>query len=280
VTIVDLGLDISQHQLTWRELVDRARFAEAAGFDGAWVFDHFKPLYGDPGGPCLEAWTLVAALGAATERIRLGPLVTGITYRHPSILATEVVTADHASQGRVEMGLGAAWHSGEHRELGIEFPPPAERVRRLDEAIDVMNLIMTTDGASFDGRYYKLDGASYNPKPVQKPRPPLWIGGGGEKLMLPLIARRADVWHGFGDVASLRRKSRLLDELADQAGRDPASIRRATALSLSEPWDEVLSTAQALARAGISYLTVSWPSEGKARLEEFVVRVAPELRQL
>jgi alkanesulfonate monooxygenase SsuD/methylene tetrahydromethanopterin reductase-like flavin-dependent oxidoreductase (luciferase family) len=103
------GLDVAQHQLTWPELLERVRFAEEAGFDGAWIFDHFKPLYGDPTGPCMEAWTLLAALAASTERIRLGALVTGVTYRHPSILAAESVTVDHVSNGRLEIGMGAAW---------------------------------------------------------------------------------------------------------------------------------------------------------------------------
>ena len=128
---VELGLDVSQHQLSWQELLNRTHWAEDAGFEGAWVFDHFKALYGDPAGPCLEAWTLLAALGAATSRIRLGPLVTGITYRHPSILATEVVTADHVSQGRIELALGAAWHEREHHELGIDFPNPLNASRGL-----------------------------------------------------------------------------------------------------------------------------------------------------
>jgi F420-dependent oxidoreductase-like protein len=277
---VQLGLDVSQHQLGWDELLGRVRLAEEAGFDGAWVFDHFKPLYGDPRGPCLEGWTLLAALGAATSSIRLGTLVTGITYRHPSVLATEVVTVDHVSQGRVELGLGAAWYGREHRELGIDFPTPVERVRRLDEAIQIIDLLMTADGAGFDGRYYRLEAASYNPKPLQQPRPPLWIGGGGEKLMLPLIGRRADVWHGFGDPATLRRKSGMVDEHAEKAGRDPATIRRATHLSISEPWDRVRATAEALSKEGIDYLTVSWPSEGRARLEEFVDLVMPDMRAL
>src|SRR5579864_5558235 len=116
-----LGLDVAQHQLQWRELVDRVRFAEDAGFDGAWVFDHFTPLYGDPGGPCLEGWTVLAGLAASSSRIRLGTLVTGITYRPPSILATEAITVDQISNGRLEIGLGAAWHQAEHDELGIPF---------------------------------------------------------------------------------------------------------------------------------------------------------------
>ena len=112
-----LGLDVAQHHLEWDELLRRVRFAEEAGFDGAWVFDHFQALYGARRGPCMEAWTLLAALAASTERIRLGALVTGVTYRHPSILATEAVTVDQVSNGRLEMSLGAAWMEDEHREL-------------------------------------------------------------------------------------------------------------------------------------------------------------------
>ncbi|MGH2734957.1 MAG: TIGR03560 family F420-dependent LLM class oxidoreductase [Actinomycetota bacterium] len=277
---MQLGLDVSQHQLSWDEIVGRARFAEEAGFDGVWVFDHFKALYADPHGPCLEGWTLLAGLAAATTRIRLGPLVTGITYRHPSILATEAVTVDHISGGRLELALGAAWHDGEHRELGIDFPRPAERARRLDEAIEVIDLLMTTDGASFEGKFFRLDRATYNPKPVQKPRPPLWIGAGGEKLMLPLVARRADVWHGFGNVASIKRKMAIIDAEAARAGRDPAAIRRATALSISQPWDEVMNAAESMAALGISYLTVSWPGEGRGRVEEFVTQLGADIRAL
>ena len=134
------GLDVAQHWLEWDEILRRVRFAEEAGFDGAWVFDHFKPNYADPStgernGPCMEAWTLLAALAAATERIRLGALVTGVTYRHPSILATEAVTVDQVSRGRLELGIGAAWHEAEHRELGVAFPPRKERYERLEEAV-------------------------------------------------------------------------------------------------------------------------------------------------
>ena len=278
--MLQFGLDVSQHQLTWDELLERTRFAEESGFDGAWIFDHFRPLYGDPSGPCLESWTLLSALAAATTRLRLGVLVTGVTYRHPSILATEVVTVDHVSHGRVELGIGAAWYHEEHRQLGLDFPSSGERVRRLEQAIEVMDLLMTVDDATFEGRYYRLKGASYNPKPVQQPRPPLWVGGDGPKLMLPLVARRADVWHGFGNVDAIRRKSRMIDEHAAKVGRDPRTIRRATALSISEPWDEVRSTAEALSDAGVSYLTVSWPSEGKTRLDRFVEGVMPDLSHL
>lgn len=269
------GLDVSQHQLEWPEIVRRVRFAEDAGFDGVWVFDHFKPLYGSPGGPCLEGWTLLAALAAETDRVRLGTLVTGVTYRHPSVLTAEAVTIDHVSGGRVEFAIGAAWYDGEHKELGIDFPRNSERARRLDEAIEVFKLLTTTDGASFDGKYYKLDNATYNPKPVQKPHPPVWVGASGEQLMLPIVGRQADAWHAFGSVDALKRKARIVDEHAESAGRDPSSILRATGLSLSEPWDEVRATIDALDAAGFSYLTVSFPSEGQARLDEFVAEVMP-----
>lgn len=272
-----LGIDVSQHQLTWDELLGRVRLAEDAGFDGAWVFDHFKPLYGDPTGPCLEGWTLLAALGVATERIRLGTLVTGVTYRNPSLLAAEAVTVDHVSGGRLELAIGAAWFQQEHEELGFEFPPAGRRITQLEEAVQVITLLMTGDDATFEGRHYRLAGASYNPKPVQRPRPPLWIGAGGEKRMIPLAARHADVWHTFGNLESLRRKSRVLDDHTEQAGRDPASIARATDLSISEDWDEVRRRCDGYREVGISYLVVSWPSEGQARLEEFVDRVMPEL---
>jgi F420-dependent oxidoreductase-like protein len=269
------GLDVSQHQLEWDEIVRRAKFAEDAGFDGVWVFDHFKPLYGSPQGPCMEGWTLLAALAAETERVRLGTLVTGVTYRHPSVLTAEAVTIDHVSGGRVEFAIGAAWYDGEHKELGIDFPRNSERARRLDEAIEVFKLLTTTDGASFDGKYYKLDNATYNPKPVQKPRPPVWVGASGEQLMLPIVGRQADAWHAFGSVDSLRRKARIVDEHAERAGRDPAGIVRATGLSLSEPWDQVRATIEALQTEGFSYLSVSYPSEGQARLDEFVRDVMP-----
>jgi F420-dependent oxidoreductase-like protein len=272
-----LGLDVAQHQLEWTELLRRARFAEDAGFDGVWVFDHFKALYGDPTGPCLEGWTLLAALAASTERVRLGTLVTGMTYRHPSILATEAVTIDHVSGGRLEVAVGAAWHEGEHRALGIPFPPTRERAERLEEGIQVMRLLMTDDGATFEGRYYRLQDATYRPRPVQQPHPPIWVGAGGERLTIPIAARRADVWHGFGSVDTLRRGTRVLDEHAEKAGRDPGSILRATSLSISEPWDEVRRTAESVRELGIGYLVVDWPSEGWGRVEEFVEAVMPDL---
>jgi F420-dependent oxidoreductase-like protein len=272
-----IGLDTAQHQLQWPELMERVQFAEGAGFDGAWVFDHFTPLYGDRNGPCLEGWTLLAGLAAVTSRVRLGVLVTGITYRHPSILASEAVTVDHISNGRLELGMGAAWHQPEHQELGIPFPPIKERAERLEEGVQVMRLLMTKDRASFNGRHYQLDDASYHPRPIQQPHPPIWIGAGGEQLMLPIVARQADAWHAFGSEETMVAKSQLLDQLAEKAGRDPKAILRSASLSLSRPWDQVRRRAAQLRQAGFGYLIAEWPSEGKRRLEEFVAKVLPEM---
>jgi F420-dependent oxidoreductase-like protein len=272
------GLDISQHQLTWDEIVARAALAEDAGLDGVWVFDHFKALYADPKGPTLEGWTLLAGLARETSRVRLGTLVTGVTHRHPSVLATEVVTVDHLSSGRVECAIGAAWNEPEHRELGIPFPPTAERMDRLEEGVQVLRALFTQDDATFDGRYYRLERATYNPKPVQRPHPPIWIGGEGRKRTLPIAGRYADAWHGWaGTPEELAEITAIIDRSAEEAGRDPSSILRASSLSISEPWDEVKSSYAWMAAGGIGYLVIDWPTEGRGRLEEFLEQVLPTL---
>jgi F420-dependent oxidoreductase-like protein len=266
------GIDIAQQRLDWDELVRRARFADEAGFDGLWGFDHFKPMYGDTPGPTFEGMTTLAALAGLTSRIRLGLLVTGITYRHPSVLAAEAVTIDHASHGRLELALGAAWFEEEHRELGIDFPPVGRRIDMFEDALQMITLLMSGEPVSFQGRVFRLQNARLLPRPVQLPHPPLWIGASGEKRMLPLVARYADVWHAFGSLEEMKRKSALIDRLATEAGRDPASIARATSLSLTGSLDDVRRT------AGFSYLVCGWPSEGQARVEEFVSQVLPQVR--
>jgi alkanesulfonate monooxygenase SsuD/methylene tetrahydromethanopterin reductase-like flavin-dependent oxidoreductase (luciferase family) len=258
-------------------VVERARFADGAGFDGIWGFDHFQPMYGEGPGECFEGHTTLAALSGHTTRTRLGLLVAGVTYRHPSVLAAEAMTIDHASGGRLELSLGAAWFEPEHRALGIPFPGTATRIELLDEALTIVRGLLTTDGFSFEGGHWQVQDATLHPRPVQSPHPPIWIGASGERKMLPLVARHADVWHTFGDQATYARKSALLDDLAVAAGRDPSSIARAASLSLSEPWDQVRATVDSLRDLGVSYLICGWPSEGRARLDEFVGQVLPSL---
>jgi F420-dependent oxidoreductase-like protein len=272
------GLDVSQHQLTFDEIVKRARLAEDAGFDGVWVFDHFKALYADPKGPSLEAWTLLAGLARETTRVRLGPLVTGMTHRHPSVLATSVVTVDHLSNGRVECAVGAAWNEPEHRELGIEFPSVRDRLDRLEEGVQVLRALFTQEDVTFEGRHYRLEKATYQPRPIQQPHPPIWIGGTGRKRLLPIAGRYADVWHGWADdAAELAAMNVIIDRAAEEAGREPKDVLRASSLSISEPWDDVKRSYEWMREGGIGYLVVDWPSEGRERLEEFIADVMPGL---
>lgn len=271
------GIDIAQHRMEWDELVSYVRLVEELGFEGFWGFDHFQPMYGQGPGNCFEGMTTLAALATATTRIRLGLLVTGITYRHPSLLAAEVVTIDHATHGRLDLGLGAAWFEPEHRSLGFDFPPTAERFVLLEEGLEVLTRLMTGERVSFDGRFVKLDQAQYRPLPVQRPHPPIWIGGTGPRRTLPLVARWADAWHAFGTPSEIAGLSGRIDQLATEAGRDPAAILRATSLSLSEPWDEVRRNAEAMGDVGVDYLICSWPTEGADRVAEFVDTVMPDL---
>lgn len=269
------GLDVAQQRVSWDELVSRVRFAEDLGFDGAWGFDHLQPMYGDGPGETFEGMTTLAALATATTRIRLGLLVTGMTYRHPSVFAAEAVTVDHASHGRLELSFGAAWFDKEHEELGIPFPATGERFDLLEDALEIATRLFTGEVVSYDGKVVSLENARVRPVPVQQPHPPIWIGGSGPTRTLPLVARYADVWHTWGTPKSLADANIRLDELATKAGRDPKDIQRATSLSLDD-----LGTARKHAGkwvdAGYDYLVCGWPDAGRAQIERFVKDVMPE----
>jgi alkanesulfonate monooxygenase SsuD/methylene tetrahydromethanopterin reductase-like flavin-dependent oxidoreductase (luciferase family) len=273
---MQLGVDVAQQRMDFDELVRRVHFAEELGCVGAWGFDHFVPMYGHGPGNCFEGMTTLAALSGATSRIRLGLLVAGVTYRHPSVFAAQAVTIDHASHGRLDIGLGAGWYEAEHRRLGIEFPHTRERFDLLEDQLEILHRLSTGDVVSYEGRRVSLEAARLRPMPVQRPHPPIWIGGSGRRRTLPLVAKYANAWHthfrsGYGDL------SRELDRLVVAAGRQPGSILRASTLSLSEPWDHVRRSAEAMRAAGITYLICSWPTEGQRRLEEFWTKVAPDL---
>jgi len=273
---VRLGIDVAQQRLEFDEVVGRVTFGEDLGFAGAWGFDHLRPMYGEGPGNCFEGMTTLAALAGRTTSIRLGLLVAGVTYRHPSVLAAEAVTVDHASGGRLDLGIGAAWYEPEHRQLGIDFPPTRERFDLLEDQLEIFLRLFTGEVVSYDGLRVSLDGAQLRPLPVQRPRPPIWIGGSGPRRTLPLVARYADMWH-TNTIADYRTASHHVDRLAEQAGRDPASIGRAASLSLSEPLDEVRRNAQARRDLGLDYLVCSWPGQGRRRVEEFWTTIAPEL---
>jgi F420-dependent oxidoreductase-like protein len=269
------GLDVAQQRISWDELVRRVQLAEELGFDGVWGFDHFQPMYGDGPGETFEGMTTLAALAGVTTRIRLGLLVTGVTYRHPSVLAAQALTVDHASHGRLELSLGAAWYDKEHRELGIPFPPLGERFDLLEDALEIVTRLFTGDVVSYDGRVVSLHDARLRPLPVQQPRPPIWVGGTGPRRTLPLVAKYADVWHAFGTPGSLREASARVDELATAAGRDPSDILRAGSLSLDD-LDTARKHAGKWRDAGFGYLVCGWPPAGAEQVERFAREVVPD----
>ncbi len=220
--------------------------------------------------------TTLAALAGLTSRIRLGLLVTGVTYRHPSLLAAQALTIDHASHGRLELSLGAAWFDKEHHELGMPFPPLGERFDLLEDALEIINRLFTGDIVSYDGHVVSLHDARLRPLPVQEPHPPIWIGGTGPKRTLPLVARYADVWHAWGTPNSLVEANERVDQLATEAGRDPSAIMRASSLSLDD-LDTARKHAEKWRDAGYGYLVCGWPEAGAAQVEAFVRDVLPDV---
>ncbi|TME21417.1 MAG: LLM class F420-dependent oxidoreductase [Chloroflexi bacterium] len=224
------GIQTGPQHVSWGELVDIWQVADGLKFDTAWTFDHFFPIMSDPKGSQLEGWVALTALAMKTQQVRVGTLVTGITYREPAVLAKMGATLDVITGGRLEMGLGAAWFQGEHEALGIPFPPVAERIKRLGEACEVIRRMWTEDVATFDGQYYQLKEAYCNPKPVQKPHPPILIGGGGEQLTLKMVARHADAWNAFGAPDVLRHKIEVLEGHCRAIGRDPQTIEKSVSV--------------------------------------------------
>ncbi len=268
------GLDVAQQRLPWDEVVRRVQLAEELGFDGAWGFDHFQPMYGDGPGETFEAMTTLAALSGVTSRIRLGVLVAGVTYRHPSVFAAQALTIDHASHGRLDLSLGAAWFDKEHHELCIPFPPTGERFDLLEDAVEIVKRLFTGETVSYDGSVVSLKDATLLPKPVQQPHPPIWIGGQGPKRTMPLVAKHADVWHAWGSPNSLRDTNARLDELAAEAGRQPSDIMRASSLSLDD-LDTAAKHAAKWQEEGYGYLVCGWPEAGASQVEAFAREVLP-----
>jgi len=200
--------------------------SEAVGLESFWVMDHFHqiPNVGKPEEPMLEGWTTQSVLAGYSSKIKLGTLVTGNVYRHPSVLAKVGATLDVLSKGRLFMGIGAAWNEEEAAAYGIPFPPLKERMLRLEEAVQIIRAMWTQDRASFDGKFYRIKNAYCNPKPMQKPHPPIMIGGGGEKQTLKLVAKYADACNIFGSVETVKRKLAVLREHCRDVGRDYDSI--------------------------------------------------------
>ncbi|HLH22695.1 MAG TPA: TIGR03560 family F420-dependent LLM class oxidoreductase [Chloroflexota bacterium] len=213
----------------WRRIVAAV---ERLGFESLWLSDHFLSLSSSER-ESLECWVALTVAAAETTRVRLGPLVSPMTFRPPALLARMAVAVDHLSGGRLVLGVGAGWNDVEHRAYGIPYPPARERLDLLAEGIEVIRRLCEEGPAHYVGRYYQLDGADLQPKPRQRPRLPLLIGGMGERRTLPLVARYADEWNlTTADPALYRAKSERLAACCREIGRDPATIARSVAVGL------------------------------------------------
>jgi len=274
------GLKLSGQDTTIEALRAVWRIADEGGFDHVWDFDHLASIGdGGPDRPIYEGWTLQAAIAQATKRVRIGCLVTGNTYRNPALLAKEAVTVDHLSGGRLEFGIGAAWAEIEHEMYGIEGLD--HRVGRLSESLRIIKSLFTEERTNFQGRYYHFKDAIANPKPIQRPYPPFWIGASGPTT-LRLVARHADVWNiAGGDPDRVKELTPMLEEACAAVGRNPSEIRR----SIQFGWDgvdrqELLELCARYRDLGVTeqviYLRGGQPEALAAKIAEAL----PDLRKL
>jgi F420-dependent oxidoreductase-like protein len=286
-----LGIQLPQFTADMDDIAPLWREADRLGFRSAWLADHLEPLVYPSTEPILEAWTTLAVLASQTSRIRVGVLVTANTFREPAILARMAANVDRLSGGRLEVGLGAGWHAGEHAANGLAFPPLRERFDRLDEACRVLRLLWTEPTSTFAGRYYRLDGAPCEPKPLQRPLP-LLIGGRGEKRTLRIVAEHAHRWNGVGSLAALTRAMAVLDAHCEAVGRHPADIERTAQREIFLTHDdaetrdrlEVIAARWGATGDAVRELTlVGRPSEvvdrigelGNAGIQEVIVQLSP-----
>jgi F420-dependent oxidoreductase-like protein len=290
------GMDLGVHYVSFSHpggpetvgprVADTARTAESLGCSDFTVMDHWfqmeRPFSAED--PMLEGYSTLAFLAGQTDRITLGLLVTGVTYRHPGLLAKTVTTLDVLSGGRARLGLGAAWYEREHRALGVTFPPLAERFERLEETLQICLQMWSDDDGPYAGRHYRLAETLCVPQPVQQPRPPILLGGSGERKTLRLVARYADATNLYAlPPAELRHKLDVLDGHCETEGRDPAEVERTVlAGGVRElDVDEFLGRMEAYAALGITkvWVTPQGP-DPVGWVERFGESVLPRLREL
>ncbi|MDE3086685.1 MAG: LLM class F420-dependent oxidoreductase [Acidobacteriota bacterium] len=268
-----------------RTVADTARAADEAGVSSFTFMDHWFQMeaFAAASDPMLEGYTSLGYVAGLTTQLRLSLLVTGVTYRHPGLLAKIVTTLDVLSEGRAQLGIGAAWYEREHLGLGVPFPPVSERFERLEETVRICLQMWSDDDGPFEGRHYRLAETVCSPRPVQQPRPPLLIGGSGERKTLRLVARYADACNLFApDRAVVAHKLRVLEEHCAAEGRDPAGISR-TILAFANPLDDVagfLKEMEQYAALGVDLVEVMPlvdPVEFARRLGEEVVPALAEV---
>ncbi len=256
------------------------RIADDSGFDHCWNMDHFASLGGDDTLDIFEAWTLLAGMAARTTRTRIGCSVTGNTYRHPAVLAKAAVTVDHLSGGRLEFGIGAGWAENEHTMLGLPFGSARDRAGWLEEALPIIRSLWTAPRTTFTGKRYLLADAVAEPKPVQTPHPPIWIGGVGRRRTLRMAAEHAAVWNAPGgrpeEVAEL---SAVLDGHCADVGRDPAEIRRSVQIRVPADGAGLAEQVSGFIAVGVTEIILIVAGDPVAQAER-VAGLLPELRAL
>jgi F420-dependent oxidoreductase-like protein len=257
------GFKTSPQNTTWADMLAVWREADSIEtYSSGWVFDHFYPIFSDSTGPCLEGWSVLTALAAGTERLRIGNLVSGIHHRHPAVLANMASAVDIISNGRLELGIGAGWNVEESDAYGIELGTPRERSDRFEEACEVLVSLLTNEWTTFDGRYYQLKDARNEPKGPQRPHPPICIGGSGEKRTLRTVAKYAQHWNfAGGPVEEFVHKRSVLHEHCAAIGRDPAEILTSSHVRMDEKLDyaKVAAEAAALGEVGLDLAIVYLP---------------------
>lgn len=246
----------------WSQLRDIWTEADRGGFwDAVWLNDHLHPPKAEPALPIMDAWTLFGGLAAITDRIRFGTMLSANTFRHPAILAKQAVTLDRMSKGRLEIGIGAGWHEGEHAAFGIELHSVPARFRLLEETFEVLHGLFTQNVFSFEGEHHSIRSARFEPKPVQKPRPPFVIGGTGPLRTIPLAARWADQWNFpdyTRDLDLFRERKALLHESCSVIGRDPGEIEISVQFRFSGDLAETVDRVAAYRETGADHILVSF----------------------
>jgi F420-dependent oxidoreductase-like protein len=229
---VRFGIQTGQQNVDWAQILDLWQKADAWGYDSLWNFDHFYPIFTDPEGPCMEGWTTLSALAQATKRARIGHMVNGNTYRHPCLTAKMAATLDHISNGRLNLGIGAGWFELEHQSFGIDFKTVRGRLDALDEACQIIRGMFTQPKTTVHGKHYTVTDAMGLPKPVQQPHPPILIGGTGQKVLLKLVAKHADMWNATGNPGRMKELIDVIRRHGDTLKRDSGQIENTVMMSL------------------------------------------------
>jgi len=262
---IRFGFQSGQQNVTWERMRDAWRNFDQWGYDSLWAFDHFYPIFTpDPAGPCMENWTLLGALSQHTKRARIGALVNGNTYRNPCLAAKMAATLDHLSGGRLNFGIGAGWNELEHRNFGIDFKTLRGRLEALDESCQIIKGMFTRERTTFEGKHYKIADAVCNPKPLQKPYIPFMIGGRGEKRLLKIVARHADMWNTMhANPAQMKRLIEVIERHGDTVGRDTDEIEKTIMMPLCYKASE---DRERLISGGVASMAGITPEQARDRI--------------